>query len=293
MKENVKLILIGDEGVGKSSLISSYISRHFPSEVPFVMTDAFIPAQTTSSDVGVTVMDSSSRAADLEVLKQKLLVADSVIALYDVTRDETFENLGQVWFPLLTELYGEGHNKPVLVVGTKTDLLSEDNDVEKLRALLERFPFVLACLKCSALQLQDVEDIFHYGVDAVTYPLDPIFDIFTHEFKPECRKAFLRIFRALDSDNDNLLSDAEMRSTELKCFNLQITDDELVAMKRQISQIEGGLRDNFVTFDGFLGLIKLIIEDTSFRIPWQILRRFDYDDDLDYMVRCIDFLILY
>src|ERR1700740_609714 len=142
MKDNVKLLLIGDEGVGKSSLISSYISRHFPSEVPFVMTDAIIPPEITSNDVGVTVMDSSSRVADLEVLKQKLLVADSIIALYDVTRDETFDNLSQIWFPLLNEVYGEGHNKPVLVVGTKTDLITEDNHMERLRALLERYPFV-------------------------------------------------------------------------------------------------------------------------------------------------------
>lgn len=39
MKEDVKILLLGDEGVGKSSLISSYISRHFPQEVPAVMTD--------------------------------------------------------------------------------------------------------------------------------------------------------------------------------------------------------------------------------------------------------------
>eukprot|EP01034_Spumella_vulgaris_P021337 gene21337-27367_t len=147
------------------------------------------------------------------------------------------------------------------------------------------FPFVLVCVRCSALQLLDVEDIFQYAVDAVTYPLDPIFDIFTHEFKPACRRAFLRIFRALDLDNDNLLSDSEMRDTELKCFALQISDEELVDMKRQISQgVEGGLRDEMVTFEGFLGLIKLILEDTSLRIPWQILRRFDYDDDLDFMI---------
>ncbi len=187
---------------------------------------------------------------------------------------------------MINRLFGENHNKPVLVVGTKIDLLSDDNDTEQLRTLLETSPFVLACLKCSALQLQDVEDIFHYGVDAVTYPLEPVFDIFTHEFKPACRRAFLRIFRALDTDNDNLLSDAEMRETELKCFNLQISDDELVSMKRQISSVEGGLsRDtNLVTFEGFLGLVAMIIEDTSFRIPWQILRRFDYDDDLEYLV---------
>jgi Ras family protein T1 len=255
------------------------------------MTDAVIPSQTTSNDVCVTVMDSSARPGDSEVLKQKMLAADSIVALYDVTRPDTFESLIQVWFPLIKEVYGENHSKPVVVVGTKTDLLMEDPDTDRLREMLEMFPFVLVCLRCSALQLLDVEDIFQYGVDAVTYPLEPIFDIFTHEFKPACRRAFLRIFRALDLDNDNLLSDSEMRDTELKCFSLQISDEELIAMKRQIAQgVEGGLRNEMVTFEGFLGLVKMIVEETSLRIPWQILRRFDYDDDLDFMVRsqCVD-----
>ena len=35
----MKILLLGDEGVGKSSLISSYISRYLAQEVPAVMTD--------------------------------------------------------------------------------------------------------------------------------------------------------------------------------------------------------------------------------------------------------------
>lgn len=61
MKENVKLLFIGDPGVGKSSLISSYVSRHFPEEVPAVMAEAIIPAETTANNITVTIMDSSAR----------------------------------------------------------------------------------------------------------------------------------------------------------------------------------------------------------------------------------------
>jgi Ras family protein T1 len=95
MKDHVRILLIGDSGVGKSSLISSYVSRHFPEEVPAVMTDAIIPPDTTANNVCVTIMDSSARPGDREVLKHKIRAADSVIALYDVTRPETFDSLKQ------------------------------------------------------------------------------------------------------------------------------------------------------------------------------------------------------
>jgi GTPase SAR1 family protein len=61
MKDHVKILLLGDDGVGKSSLISTYVSRHFPEEVPNLMTDTVITADKTADDVIVTIMDSSSR----------------------------------------------------------------------------------------------------------------------------------------------------------------------------------------------------------------------------------------
>ena len=60
MKSDVKLLLIGDHGTGKSSLISTYISQRFD-VVPSVLTDAKLPAATTANGVAVTIMDSSSR----------------------------------------------------------------------------------------------------------------------------------------------------------------------------------------------------------------------------------------
>ena len=45
MKDSIRLVLIGDTDVGKSSLISSFVSRHFPEEVPPVVADVTIPPQ--------------------------------------------------------------------------------------------------------------------------------------------------------------------------------------------------------------------------------------------------------
>ena len=85
-KDRVTILLLGDEGVGKSCLISSYISRHFPQEVPAVMTNATVPPQKTANNIAVMIIDSSAREGDMEVLNQKVeLVMYERIQMISIT----------------------------------------------------------------------------------------------------------------------------------------------------------------------------------------------------------------
>ena len=297
----IRILILGDSGVGKSSLISSYVSRHFPEEVPSVMTDAVIPSDTTANGINVTIMDSSARSGDREVLKQKLRAADSVIALYDASRHETLENLSQEWLPLIKDVCsssnnstnhpdlenGTNTNKPVVIVGTKIDLLgdSEENRVheesEILRSILRKFPFVLACCRASA-KLLNVDSVFYHGELVVTFPLGPLFDVSLSEFTPSCKRAFLRIFRVYDCDRDGLLSDHELCTLQQSCFDVTLRDEDVTAVKKQIAKsTPGGLRNNRTTFEGLMGIMSIFVERSQPQIPWTILRRNGYDDFLN------------
>lgn len=300
----IRILILGDNGVGKSSLISSYVSRHFPEEVPSVMTDAIIPSDTTANNINVTIMDSSARAGDREVLKQKLRAADSIIALYDASRHETLESLSQEWLPLIKDVcsssnnsnshqsdYEDGNNnninKPVVIVGTKIDLLgdSEENRVheesEILRSILRKFPFVLACCRASA-KLLNVDSVFYHGELVVTFPLGQLFDVSLSEFTPQCKRALLRIFRVYDSDRDGLLSDHELCTLQQSCFDVTLRDEDVTAVKKQIAKsTPGGLRNNRTTFDGLMGIMSIFVERSQPQIPWTILRRSGYDDYLN------------
>jgi small GTP-binding protein len=257
MKDHVKILLVGDEGVGKSSLISAYISQHFPQEVPPVMIDAIIPPEAVANEVCVTIMDSSASPGDREVLKQKIMTADSIISLYDVTRPETFESMTSFWLPLICELSGE-HVKPVILVGTKTDLLMQEQDLQQLNSLLLAFPFVMNSCTCSAVNIENIDTVFRLAELFVNYPLSYIMDVTVEEFTPAARRAFQRVFRIFDLDGDNLLCDAEFSDTQLRCFDDRINTMELLNLKRQImSEVPDSVVNNCVTFEGFLGLIKI------------------------------------
>eukprot|EP01038_Epipyxis_sp_PR26KG_P011990 gene11990-16052_t len=309
MSSNVKILLIGDPGVGKSSLISTYISHHFPYEVPSVLTDCIIPADTTANNVCVTILDSSPY--DLEILSKKVVLCDSIIACYDTSRPETLENLTNMWLPMVKKI-AEFNNRiiPVIVVATKMDKYSnfktgtmvesmsgatntiasngedemeiENEEIDKLQNILGLFPFVFLCLRCSAEKLQNIYEVFYHAELVVTFPLTPLYDVISSEFTLNCRKAFLRIFRIFDLDLDNLLNDAELCDSQSKVFDVPINTEELMAMKKQISQlVMNGLSENKLTFEGFLGIIKLLINKHQFQIPWTMLRRFDYDNELN------------
>lgn len=291
MKEHVRLLVLGDDGVGKSSLISSLVSLKFPlNGVPPILTDVRIPAAKTSANVDITIIDSSSRLSEREHLRQQIALADSLIALYDATRPETLHSLIHLWLPLIVEVLGSTR-KPVLVASTKMDLLDgaeedaeeeeEDRDVAMLNGIIEQFPIVLEVYKVSAMHLTHVERMFCDAISFVVFPIFPIFDLHSHDLTPACRSALLRIFRICDLDNDNLLSDAELRQLLYECYGYAMTPKEIADVMAPYASTSAP-SSRGMPFEGFLELMHQSLYNVHSRgaAPWTIMRKYGYEDDL-------------
>eukprot|EP00980_Cylindrotheca_fusiformis_P030464 scaffold24860_cov122-Cylindrotheca_fusiformis.AAC.5 len=139
------------KGVGKSSLISTFVSRHFSEVVPGIMTRVRLPPDPENAYI-TTIVDSQGgdvalssaiatmsipggasvgSSASLSSLRQSISNnalnslggvenVDSIILVYDLDRDETFFRLENHWLPLIERCYNGG--LPVIVAGTKMDL---------------------------------------------------------------------------------------------------------------------------------------------------------------------------
>ncbi len=59
--QTVRILVVGDEKVGKSSLISTLVSQHFSEQVPSIMHDVQIPAEESQENVVTLIMDSSGK----------------------------------------------------------------------------------------------------------------------------------------------------------------------------------------------------------------------------------------
>lgn len=121
-EHHVNLILISDvelyetfaEGVGKSSLISTFVSRHFSEMVPGLMTQVRLPPEPDSSCI-TTIRDSQRGDELLQNKSESSLTSllhkaaqdrvDSIVLVYDLDRVETFYRLETHWLPLIERYY--------------------------------------------------------------------------------------------------------------------------------------------------------------------------------------------
>ncbi|KNC82438.1 hypothetical protein SARC_05288, partial [Sphaeroforma arctica JP610] len=80
---------------------------------------------------------------------------------------------------------------------------------------------------------------------------------------------------------DGLLSDTELNDFQRRCFNAPLQTQELEGVKDVVKQnTEDGLRNGYLTQDGFLYLHKLFVQRGRLETTWAVLRKFGYGDDL-------------
>lgn len=59
IRRHVRILIVGDAGVGKTSLILSLVSEEFPDEVPAKAEEITIPADVTPEQVPTNIVDYS------------------------------------------------------------------------------------------------------------------------------------------------------------------------------------------------------------------------------------------
>ena len=62
-RKNVRILLVGDPGVGKTSLILSLVSEEFPEDVPPKAEEITIPANVTPEQVPTNIVDYSRKSS--------------------------------------------------------------------------------------------------------------------------------------------------------------------------------------------------------------------------------------
>jgi Ras family protein T1 len=156
---------------------------------------------------------------------------------------------------------------------------------QQIVSLMQRFRFIRQCIKCSAKNLLRVDEVFLKAQQAVLYPFTPLFDLNTGRLTENCRRAFTRIFRMFDKDNDGLLSNAELDAFQYQTFRVPFVERDITGWKKVVSRNnptdEAVVQDGKFTVAGFLAIFDVFISQNRLDLPWKVLRRFGYDDDLN------------
>lgn len=121
-KRTVRILLVGDRGVGKTSLILSLVSEEFPENVPHKAEEITIPADVTPEQVPTNIVDYSPAEQSDDELAEQIKRASVVCVVYAVDNDDSIDRLSSYWLPLIRETCTD-YNCPIVLVGNKIDLV--------------------------------------------------------------------------------------------------------------------------------------------------------------------------
>uniref|UniRef100_A0A3P9HM23 Mitochondrial Rho GTPase n=1 Tax=Oryzias latipes TaxID=8090 RepID=A0A3P9HM23_ORYLA len=281
MKQDVRILLLGEPKVGKTSLIMSLVGEEFPEEVPPRAEEITIPADVTPERVPTHIVDYSEKEQTDEKLRDEIVKANVVCVVYDVTNEDTIDKIKTKWIPLVNGDAEKGNKIPIILVGNKSDLRS-GSSMETILPIMNQFSEIETCVECSAKNLKNISELFYYAQKAVLHPTAPLYDPEDKQLKPACVRALSRIFYISDKDNDRILSDAELNSFQKSCFGNPLAPQALEDVKTVVwKNTSDGVQDNGLTLNGFLFLNTLFIQRGRHETTWTILRKFGYDDNLE------------
>ena len=122
-----KVVLLGDSGVGKTCIISRYISGSFDKNIASTNGASYCSKMVKFEELGknllLDVWDTAGQEKYRALTKFFYKDASVVILVYDITREESFNNLKNYWYNQLQE---NCKNVVIGLAGNKCDLYEEE-----------------------------------------------------------------------------------------------------------------------------------------------------------------------
>ena len=130
-KNRIKLILLGDVGVGKSAIIQRFYDNTFEENILTTFNASFLEKEVTIKGKKVVLEIWDTVGQEQYRSMTQLFVKNSkiIILVYNVTRMKTFESLNY-WYDFIDKELGS--NIVLGLAGNKTDLIFEDNYEEEV-----------------------------------------------------------------------------------------------------------------------------------------------------------------
>ncbi len=131
--DKIKLIIVGESKVGKTSLINQYLEKKFDFDITFTITsDKFekIIKLDNDKELKIEIWDTAGQEKYLSLNRIFYSDAKICIIVYDITNKKSYENAINIWF---NEIKGNSNENIIIgLAGNKCDLFlnEEINETE-------------------------------------------------------------------------------------------------------------------------------------------------------------------
>ena len=120
---NLKILILGDSSVGKTSLLLQYADGYFPTIYVATIGIEYKVKKINinGADINLQIWDTAGEERFRSITQNYMKGADGILYVYDITQKSSFDNL-KTWIRQSEEIT-EGFKK--IIVGNKSDLENE------------------------------------------------------------------------------------------------------------------------------------------------------------------------
>lgn len=140
--KEVKVVMVGESGVGKSSLALKFVTNSFKDKTPSTIGASFLSKTIESSQgpVKFNIWDTAGQEKYRSLAALYYRGVDCAIVVYDITNRATFDEVEIYWLQELENQCSGYGDLQLCLVGNKSDLESKRQvDTEEGRKIAESF----------------------------------------------------------------------------------------------------------------------------------------------------------
>ena len=158
--ESFKVVLVGESGVGKTSIITQFIDQTFQEDQQSTTGGTF-STKSVICDNGKTlkfeIWDTAGQERYRSLTKMFYKDANAAVLVYDITRKDSFEELQNYWSQQIKE--SSPPNIILAVAANKSDLINQEKvEEETARAFASELGAIF--VSTTATTVESINELF-------------------------------------------------------------------------------------------------------------------------------------